>query len=110
MWRTVASSADVKSALKEGARNRATASTALNAASSRSHALVSVKVGSTINGKTTCSLMHLVDLAGEVKTCTECFVFSTFNIFLSVFATSSTTCCFGGEVLFDCFPVNLIMS
>ena len=52
--------------LREGGRNRATASTALNAHSSRSHALLSVRVTVTQpDGRRAVSLLHLVDLAGE---------------------------------------------
>lgn len=51
--------------LVEGWRNRATASTALNAHSSRSHALLSVRVtAKTPDGSSHSSTIHLVDLAG----------------------------------------------
>jgi hypothetical protein len=64
-WRLVETPDQVQIALREGSRARATASTALNAASSRSHALVSVKVQCIRDGVTATSMLHLVDLAGE---------------------------------------------
>ncbi len=65
-WRPVSSTDGVEGVLREGARNRATASTALNAHSSRSHALLSVRVTRTqADGRAVTSIMHLVDLAGE---------------------------------------------
>ena len=52
--------------MQEGSRGRATAATALNASSSRSHALLSVRVSCThADGRTVESLLHLVDLAGK---------------------------------------------
>jgi hypothetical protein len=62
----VSNTAEVQAALREGARARATAATALNAASSRSHALVSVKVQGVRDGKAFTTMMHLVDLAGGI--------------------------------------------
>jgi hypothetical protein len=64
VWRRVSNTAEVQAALREGARARATAATALNTASSRSHALVSVKVQGVREGKAFTTMMHLVDLAG----------------------------------------------
>ena len=61
-WRRVAAVADVAAALEDGARQRATSATAMNAASSRSHAVLSVRVGAPSG---CASLLHLVDLAGE---------------------------------------------
>jgi len=67
-WRPVTSIDEVKQILVEGSRNRATASTALNAHSSRSHALLSVRVSAkTPDGRTTTSNIHLVDLAGSER-------------------------------------------
>lgn len=65
LWRKVSNLAEVQAVLKEGARARATAATALNAASSRSHALVTVKVQGAREGNSFTSMLHLVDLAGE---------------------------------------------
>jgi len=62
---------EVRAVLAEGGRGRATASTAMNAASSRSHALVSVRLqlpgapGSPNAGGV--STLHLVDLAGSER-------------------------------------------
>ncbi len=53
-------------ALADGSRQRATSATAMNAASSRSHAVLSVRV-SAAGGAA--SLLHLVDLAGESHSC-----------------------------------------
>ena len=54
--------------LRDGSKNRATASTALNAHSSRSHALVSVKVAFPSTDRHGCtSTIHLVDLAGSER-------------------------------------------
>jgi hypothetical protein len=66
VWRKVSNTAEVQAALREGARARATGATALNAASSRSHALVSVKVQGVRKGKGFTTMMHLVDLAGAL--------------------------------------------
>ncbi|WIA19756.1 hypothetical protein OEZ85_005672 [Tetradesmus obliquus] len=67
VWRKVSNTAEVQAALREGVRARATAATALNAASSRSHALVSVKVQGVREGKAFTAMMHLVDLAGSER-------------------------------------------
>lgn len=67
-WQPVASSDEVQALLEKGARTRATAATALNAASSRSHAVVSVKVMQRPaggEGRPTISHLHLVDLGGK---------------------------------------------
>ncbi|KAJ9514550.1 hypothetical protein QJQ45_016286 [Haematococcus lacustris] len=67
-WRTVSSLEQVKQVLVEGSANRTTASTALNASSSRSHALLSVRITATAaDGRTTTSTLHLVDLAGSER-------------------------------------------
>lgn len=63
-WRPVSTPEQVQDALREGSKARRTASTALNAVSSRSHALVSVKVRNTTDGRAVTTLMHLVDLVG----------------------------------------------
>ncbi|GFH16469.1 kinesin motor domain-containing protein [Haematococcus lacustris] len=64
-WRTVSS---LEQVLVEGSANRTTASTALNASSSRSHALLSVRITATAaDGRTTTSTLHLVDLAGSER-------------------------------------------
>jgi hypothetical protein len=49
-------------AAAEGSANRATAATSLNAHSSRSHMLLSVRLA---DGAGRASVLHLVDLAGE---------------------------------------------
>lgn len=67
-WRLVSSAADAVAVLAEGAAARATAATSLNAVSSRSHLIFSVKIqhsGSTSGGA--CSLLNLVDLAGSER-------------------------------------------
>lgn len=66
VWRPVTNANEVTAALREGSRARATAATALNASSSRSHALVSVRVSGLFDGRKFTALLHLVDLAGEV--------------------------------------------
>lgn len=65
VWRDVRCAEDVTAVLHEGWRARATAATALNAASSRSHALLCVKVRGVREGRPFTSLLYLVDLAGE---------------------------------------------
>lgn len=68
IWRHVSTTEEVQALLREGSRNRATASTAMNAHSSRSHALLSVKILFTPpEGKPFTSLLHLVDLAGSER-------------------------------------------
>ncbi|GAX76596.1 hypothetical protein CEUSTIGMA_g4042.t1 [Chlamydomonas eustigma] len=64
-WRAVSTTEQVQQVLIEGSKNRATAATALNARSSRSHALLSVRVTLiSQQGQTTTSTINLVDLAG----------------------------------------------
>lgn len=65
VWRPVSTPEEAAAALREGSRARRTASTALNAASSRSHALLSVKVRALQDGAPVTTLMHLVDLVSE---------------------------------------------
>ena len=62
-WRPVANVDDVAAVLADGSRQRSTAATAMNSSSSRSHAILSVKIcADPATGA--CSLLHLVDLAG----------------------------------------------
>jgi kinesin family member C2/C3 len=58
---------DVEAALGQAHGARATAATALNAASSRSHAIVSVRVAGVRDGVSVTSTLHLVDLAGSER-------------------------------------------
>lgn len=62
-WRQVATVDHVAAVLADGSRQRSTAATAMNSSSSRSHAILSVKIcADAATGA--CSLLHLVDLAG----------------------------------------------
>lgn len=64
-WRPVSDIEAVKAVLKEGSRSRATASTAMNSSSSRSHAILCVRLAITsAEGKSSSSALYLVDLAG----------------------------------------------
>ncbi|EFN52668.1 hypothetical protein CHLNCDRAFT_26558, partial [Chlorella variabilis] len=63
-WRPVSSVDHVLHVLAEGSKNRATAATSLNAHSSRSHALLSVRLTGA-DGRS--SVLHLVDLAGSER-------------------------------------------
>lgn len=57
---------DILEAIKEGALQRSTASTALNAVSSRSHAVLTLTLTqSLLDGSATTSKLHLIDLAGS---------------------------------------------
>ncbi len=56
---------DVAAVLADGSRQRSTAATAMNSSSSRSHAILSVKICADV-ATGACSLLHLVDLAGVV--------------------------------------------
>eukprot|EP00775_Hariotina_reticulata_P005170 gene5170-5408_t len=67
VWHKVTNVQEVQTALRAGSKARATAATALNAASSRSHALVSVKVQGMRDGKAFTTWLHLVDLAGSER-------------------------------------------
>ncbi|KAI8466291.1 MAG: the Kifc3 motor domain in complex with Adp [Monoraphidium minutum] len=67
VWRPVSTPDEVQAALLQGGRARKTAATALNAASSRSHALVSVKVRNSQQGRPVTTMLHLVDLAGSER-------------------------------------------
>ena len=62
----MADTADVAAALGDGSRQRATSATAMNAASSRSHAVLSVRVTPASANGSRASLLHLVDLAGAL--------------------------------------------
>ncbi|PSC71702.1 kinesin KIFC3 isoform X4 isoform A [Micractinium conductrix] len=63
-WRSVTCVEDVLSVLAEGSKNRATAATSLNAHSSRSHALLSVRLTDSAGQA---SVLHLIDLAGSER-------------------------------------------
>ncbi|CAL5228511.1 g11661 [Coccomyxa viridis] len=63
-WRPVKDVADVAAALAHGTEQRATSATAMNATSSRSHAVLSVKLAFAEGGQ---SSLHLVDLAGSER-------------------------------------------
>ena len=65
-WRPVKDVADVAAALAHGTEQRATSATAMNATSSRSHAVLSVKLAFAEGGQ---SSLHLVDLAGGSCLC-----------------------------------------
>ncbi|KAK9804341.1 hypothetical protein WJX72_008150 [[Myrmecia] bisecta] len=65
-WRPVAGLEDVSAALAEGSKNRSTASTAMNALSSRSHALLSVWLAAP-TPEAAASVLHLIDLAGSER-------------------------------------------
>lgn len=57
---------DIIDAIKEGALQRSTASTALNSVSSRSHAVLTLTLTqSLLDGSATTSKLHLIDLAGS---------------------------------------------
>ena len=60
-WRPVADAVEVAGVLAHGTKQRATSATAMNATSSRSHAVLSVKLAFADSSQ---SLLHLVDLAG----------------------------------------------
>ncbi len=62
-WRPVAAPGDVAGALAQGQAARATGATAMNDASSRSHALLAVRLAPAAPGGAATTL-HLVDLAG----------------------------------------------
>ena len=65
-WRPVTDVADVAAALAHGTEQRATSATAMNATSSRSHAVLSVKIAFTEGSQ---SSLHLIDLAGDSLLC-----------------------------------------
>ena len=65
--RTVANVGEAMSVLAEGARNRATGATAMNATSSRSHAIFTMALELRIGGKTFSPKLHFVDLAGSER-------------------------------------------
>jgi len=68
-WLPVFTADDALSALLKGCAARTTASTALNATSSRSHVIFTLKlqVESTLSCNSSCSMLHLVDLAGSER-------------------------------------------
>eukprot|EP00929_Paragymnodinium_shiwhaense_P043142 TRINITY_DN2222_c0_g1_i1.p1 TRINITY_DN2222_c0_g1~~TRINITY_DN2222_c0_g1_i1.p1 ORF type:complete len:1548 (+),score=600.21 TRINITY_DN2222_c0_g1_i1:54-4697(+) len=63
----VASYADVNELLNFGAKNRIIAATNMNAQSSRSHAIFSIDIRMTRDGKDSQSRIHFVDLAGSER-------------------------------------------
>lgn len=65
-WRTASRPEDALAVLEEGLRARATAATALNASSSRSHALLCLKIVDPSRELPTAAL-NLVDLAGSER-------------------------------------------
>ena len=68
-WRPVTDTVEVAAALAHGTEQRATSATAMNATSSRSHAVLSVRLAFADGGR---SLLHLVDLAGtHVTSCQQ---------------------------------------
>ncbi|KAL4517975.1 hypothetical protein Ndes2526A_g02341 [Nannochloris sp. 'desiccata'] len=68
-WLPVFSADDALAALVQGCAARTIASTALNATSSRSHVIFTLKLQneSTTSCNTSCSMLHLVDLAGSER-------------------------------------------
>lgn len=66
IWRPVTDTVEVAAALAHGTEQRATSATAMNATSSRSHAVLSVRLAFADGGQ---SLLHLVDLAGTHVIC-----------------------------------------
>jgi hypothetical protein len=65
--RECGSPSDVASALARGGAMRATAATGMNAASSRSHAILTLHLSLRRGGVATAAKMHLVDLAGSER-------------------------------------------
>ncbi len=65
VWRGVAGAGDVAAALAQGSAARVTGATAMNVASSRSHALLAVRLAPAQPGGAAATL-HLVDLAGVI--------------------------------------------
>ena len=66
-WETVTSTALAMAALNRGNSNRATASTKMNADSSRSHAVLTLSVKCTGGVRTLNGKLYLVDLAGSER-------------------------------------------
>ena len=65
--RKVATVTEAMAVLAEGARNRATGATEMNATSSRSHAIFTLAMQLRRNGKTFTPKLHFVDLAGSER-------------------------------------------
>ena len=65
--RKVGSVGECMRVLADGSRNRATGSTAMNATSSRSHAIFSLSLEVRVGGKTFSPKLHFVDLAGSER-------------------------------------------
>lgn len=65
MWRGVAGAGDVAAALAQGSAARVTGATAMNVASSRSHALLAVRLAPA-QPEGAATTLHLVDLAGVI--------------------------------------------
>ena len=66
--KTVISVADAMGVLTDGARNRATGATAMNATSSRSHAIFTLALSiKRTDGRTFAPKLHFVDLAGSER-------------------------------------------
>jgi len=66
-WRPVSCMQEVLTALKDGSQNRKTCATKMNSSSSRSHALLSIRMSAPQGATTPCSHLHLVDLAGSER-------------------------------------------
>jgi len=68
-WRDVENLSDVEKVMEDGDKNRTTAATAMNTASSRSHLLLQLRVTvtHTVTKKQARSLLTLVDLAGSER-------------------------------------------
>ncbi|KAL1507337.1 hypothetical protein AB1Y20_008183 [Prymnesium parvum] len=65
--RKVSSVAEAMNVLTEGARSRSTGATAMNATSSRSHAIFTLSLELTSSGKTVSPKVNFVDLAGSER-------------------------------------------
>ena len=65
--RKVSCVSEAMQVLADGSRNRATGSTAMNATSSRSHAIFTLAVVIKMGGKTFSPKLHFVDLAGSER-------------------------------------------
>ena len=66
-WESVSTTAEALNALKRGNDNRATAATKMNADSSRSHAVLILKIKCTGGVRTLNGMLYLVDLAGSER-------------------------------------------
>eukprot|EP00192_Tetraselmis_astigmatica_P006518 CAMPEP_0117674492 /NCGR_PEP_ID=MMETSP0804-20121206/15071_1 /TAXON_ID=1074897 /ORGANISM="Tetraselmis astigmatica, Strain CCMP880" /LENGTH=517 /DNA_ID=CAMNT_0005483373 /DNA_START=476 /DNA_END=2029 /DNA_ORIENTATION=+ len=67
VWRAVSSMQEVMAALRAGSQNRSTCATKMNSSSSRSHALLSIRIDSPQGSGHPPSFMHLIDLAGSER-------------------------------------------